>query len=139
MLLSFAINWVALIVAVIAASFIGAIWFSRSIVGNAWLAALGKTPEEIAAGGGSAAAPFVVSILSTAVMAFVLANGLQAMGVAGLGGGALGGLVAGLGYVAASSAGNTAFEQSGWKLWAITSGHHVVVLTVIGAILGAWQ
>lgn len=139
MFLSFDINWVALIVSVIAASMIGAVWFSRSVLGNAWLDALGKTPEEMAVGGGSATAPFVVSILGTAVMAFVLANGLRAMGVAGLGGGALGGLIAGLGYVAASGAANTAFDQTGWKLWAISSGHHVVVLTVIGAILGAWR
>lgn len=53
--------------------------------------------------------------------------------------GAYVGFYAGVGFVATSFAINDIFESRPKTLWLINATHHVVVLVVMGAILGAWR
>ncbi len=65
------INWLAVVLATVASMVIGSVWYTPKVFGNAWmkLAKLDKKDMEKAGW-----KPIIVSILTSAVMAFVLAH-----------------------------------------------------------------
>ena len=44
------VNWIAVIVATVAAFILGAVWYSKALFGNQWMQEVGLTEETIAAG-----------------------------------------------------------------------------------------
>lgn len=130
-------NWVAILVAALAAQPVGALWFSRLLFAKAWMAEVGFTEEQIKAN--PSRMPFVVGFLSPLAMAAVLAWLTGATGWTGVGGGIGMGVLAALGLVAAGGAPHYAFSGKSLRLFLIDMGHTVAVLVVVGAIVGAWR
>lgn len=129
------INWWAVIVAVVVGYAIGAIWYAPALLGNAWMAALGKTKDQLAL----PMKAMVTQFLLTIVIAVVLAAVIVRFGaVSWIEGGAIA-LVLSVGLVAASPASDWMFCGFNWKLYWIQTGYKVVYMTVMGAILGAWR
>ena len=128
-----AINWLAVIVAAIAAFGVGAIWYSPLMFTKAWLRESGV--DEARARNvtmplimGKA---FVLVLLATAVFAAFLGPNVD------VGSGALYGFLAGLFWVTGYLGVNYLFEQRSLKLFLINGGYNVVSFTVMGAVLGA--
>ncbi len=130
------INFLAVIVAILVQYAGGGAWFA--VFANPWLKALGKTKEEIQAGGApwiSYGIAFIGSVLTVLALAVIL----QALGGDDIFDGLVLGLVCGIGFVATALAAQFSFEGRPLKLFLLDAGYPVVGLAVAGVILGVWQ
>lgn len=131
------INWLAVIVSVLASLVIGSIWYHPSVFYKPWLATLGKSWENRPQG--AMVSMYVFTIIAALVEAVALALVLKTMGVSSVGAGAAAGFMIWLGFVAPTNLVNKLFSGQGWMGWLIEAGNHLVYLLVAGAILGAWR
>lgn len=131
------INWLAVLVSVIASMVIGYIWYSPSVFYKPWLAGIGKSWDNRP----TSPMPmlFVFTILASLVEAVALAFVLKTMGSTNALSGALGGFMLWLGFVAPTNLVNKLYAGHGWKVWMIEAGDHLLYLLVAGAIIGAWH
>jgi hypothetical protein len=132
-------NIVSLFVAAVAAWIFGAIYYS--VLGKAWLAAQGETPETMKAknAGKSAAAkaaPFVISFVAELVMAGAMQGILFHSGMHTAHTGLIAGALCWLGFVLTTTLVNNAYPGRRFMLTVIDSGHWLIVLIIIGAIVG---
>ena len=128
-------NWLAILIATIAGFAFGAAYYMS--LSRPWLAAIGKTKEEIAAEGKGSPLPFIISIVALAVMAVVLAGTIGHVGQVTLKGGVITALFVWLGFVITTMAVNNAFGQRKASLTIIDGIHWLGVLVIQGAIIGA--
>ena len=131
------INWLAVIVSVIASMIIGSIWYHPSVFYKPWLATLGKSWENRPRG--AMVSMYAFTIIAALVEAVALAFVLKSMGANGAAAGAGAGFMIWLGFVAPTNLVNKLFSGQGWMGWLIEAGNHLVYLLVAGAILGAWH
>lgn len=135
-MLTLDVNWLAILVSMIANMVIGALWYGP-LLGKRWMKELGLTMEDVESG--QMWRPYAIAILNSFLMAFVLAHVIAWAGVTGIAGGLLLGLVMWVGFTGFTFAANHAFEQRSLQLWIINSGTYLVGLLVMGAILAVWQ
>ena len=132
------INWLAVIVSVIASMIIGSIWYHPAVFYKPWLATLGKSWENRPQG--AMVSMYAFTILASLVEAIALALVFQNhLGGTSAVAGATAGFLIWLGFVAPTNLVNKLFAGQGWKGWLIEAGNHLVYLLVAGAILGAWH
>lgn len=128
-----------ILLATVASFMFGAIWYGG--FSRRWLAALGKTDEELKASAGFAV-PMVVTFVAQLVMAWVmagiLAHLLKGGVVVSLRNGMLTAAILWLGFVATTLASNHSFQGARRMLTVIDAGHWLGVLLIQGAILGGW-
>lgn len=127
----------SVVVAAIAGFAVGGLWFSSLLFAKPWMAALGKTPEEIkqiSAGPG-----YLAAAVGSIVGAYILAQFIAYTGSKSMGGGIQVAILAWLGFVLATSAPDYLFTGRPRTLLVIHSGHVLVSMLVQGAILGAWN
>ena len=131
-----AINYVAAAVSAVALMALGFVWYAPFLFGTAWMAALGKTEEEMRAAGPSPAlaAALVDAVLTSLVMAIVF----QAAGIAGIGGGAAAAIGLAIGFSGVSIISNGAFEGRPRPLVLINLGYRLAGYPVAGIILSVW-
>jgi hypothetical protein len=136
--MSFAgMNAWAILIAAIAGWIAGAAWYMS--LGKYWQAAVGMTSEQMAACRTRPYAwvPFVLAFLANLVMAWTLAGILGHFGTLTLKDGVITGALCWFGFVLTSMVVNNAFAMRSHRLTAIDSGHYLVVLVLMGAIIGA--
>jgi hypothetical protein len=128
-----AVNYLAVIVAAVAAFAVGALWYAV-LFSKPWMAAVGMTEAQIKQGGSPV--PFIIAIVAYLVMAFVL----SAIGAAAsdLWGGLILGVVVWIGFIATTTAVNYAFANRKPELTLIDAGGWLAVAAVMGAIIGAF-
>ncbi len=133
------VNYLAVFVAAIAGWIAGAIWYG--VLGKAWLAALGTTKAKIKAKKGTPAfyAPFVLAFIAALAIAWTLAGllGHLGPGQVTLRNGVISAGFCWLGLILTTIAVNNAFAGRKVALTAIDSGHWLVELLAMGAIIGA--
>lgn len=126
------INWLAVVVAAIAAWLFGAAWYMA--LSKPWIAAakIDLTTSQ------RSITPFIVSFVAELLMATVVALLLGAVtgGEPSLIAGLIFGFVFWLGFVATTLAVNHRYEGFGWDLTLIDGGHWLGVLLIIGAVIG---
>jgi hypothetical protein len=132
-------NIASLFVAAVAAWIFGAIYYS--LLGKAWLAAQGETPETMKAknagrSGVAKAAPFVISFIAELVMAGALQGILFHSGMHTVRAGVISGALCWLGFVFTTILVNNAYPGRRFMLTVIDSGHWLIVLVIIGGIVG---
>jgi hypothetical protein len=133
------INYLAVLVAAIAAFAIGALWYSPVLFAKPWMAAHGYTPEHAAEMRKGAGRAYGVSAVMFLVMALGLAILVSLLGignpVAGLKLGALvwGGFAFPLGLIA------NMYSNKPIAAFLIDAGYQLVYLLLMGAIIGAWR
>jgi hypothetical protein len=127
------LNWLAILGATIAAFVLGGLWYGP-LFGNAWLAALGKTEDELQ----PSATPFVVSFFTALLTCITMAWLMQALGIQGALAGAAFGAVTGIGFIATAMASDSAFCRWRMSLFLIQSGYRVGYAILMGAIIGAF-
>lgn len=140
------INWLAVVVCVVASMIIGGTWFAPKTFFPAWWKAIGKEGEPTMGGSGTPGSSVGMGMVWGGV---VLASFLQAVfmslmvntmgsvsGGVTLGSGALTGFLVWLGFVGPSSLTNKLFADR-LKAWVLEQGNHLITLVVLGAIVGA--
>jgi Protein of unknown function (DUF1761) len=132
------INYLAIIVAAVAAWLAGAGWYMA--LGKPWMAANGMTQEQMEACKGRPYAwlPFVLAFVGSLIMAWVLAGVLGHLGTGQVTvrNGIISGLFLWLGFVFTTMLVNNSFAMRKPMLLVIDGGYWVVVLILMGAIIG---
>jgi len=131
------INYLAILIAAVAGFAFGAAYYVT--LSRPWLAAIGKTKEELAAAGKGSPVPFIVSIIALAIMAWTLAGimGHLGAGQVTVKNGIISALFVWLGFVITTQSVNYAFGQRKPMLTVIDGIHWLGVLVIQGAIIGA--
>ena len=132
-------NMTAVLIAAVAAWIFGAVYYG--LLGKAWLAAQGETPETMKAknAGKSSiakAAPFIISFIAEIVMAAALQGILFHSAMNTMRQGIIAGALCWLGFVATTVLVNNAYPGRKFMLTVIDAGHWLGVLLIIGAVIG---
>ena len=132
------VNYVAIIIATLAAFGLGAIWYT--VLSKPWMHALGKTEAECREQhqGPAKALPFVIAIVALFVMALMLAGLMGHLGDVTVRGGVISGFFVWLGFVITTMGVNHAFSGAKPMLTVIDGLHWLAVLLIQGAVIGAF-
>ena len=122
-------NYLAVLVAAIAAFVFGALWYS--ILGKSWLAALGRTEQPK-----PDPKVFVMTFVCQLVMAFMMAGLIGHLGELSLRNAVIAGGFVWVGFVLPTMIVNHRFQEQRWSLTLIDGGHWLGVLLIIGAVTG---
>ncbi len=134
------INYLAVLVAAVAAFALGAAWYGASIFGKIWQKELGFTDEYLQQGnmGKIFGSSFVLMFIMALGMAMLVQGHSDGEAIGWLQG-LYHGLYVGLFFIATSIGINLLYQRRSIKLWLVDSLYQVVFLALMGAILGAWQ
>jgi hypothetical protein len=132
----FPMNFVALALAALAKTVIGAIWYSPVLFGAKWLKFVQCSEEDLKRGMPKA---LVVDIIGNFVMAFVLVHATHYAGAATAAQGAAVGFFNWLGFVAVSTLFSVTFEKRPFALWTINNGFQLIGIVVMGIIVTVWR
>jgi hypothetical protein len=127
------INLVALILAALANGIIGALWYSPLLFGKIWIKAMGKSKEDFDKSGANVG--YILTMIGALISAFTLTILINLLDVITIGGGALVGLITGIGIAAMREMAPTFFEGRKKILYLISISYHITSLTVMGAII----
>lgn len=127
------LDYLAILVAAVAGVIVGAIWYMPNVLGNAWMAALGRRQWNL----GDPRKAIVVRSAATALTAFALAVLLAGGGVTTLAGSLRLGAVVCLGVVVPTIVAD--YRLAGWSksLIVITAAHRILHIMVMCAVLGS--
>jgi hypothetical protein len=125
-------NYLAIVVAAIAAFAFGAAWYTA--LSKPWIRATRIDPTTVK----MSAVPFVTSFVCELVMAWVMAGviGHLGTGQVTLWNGVVSGFFLWLGFLATSTAVNQRYEGFGWDLTVIDAGHWLGVAVIMGGVIG---
>jgi hypothetical protein len=124
-------NYFAILIAALAAFAWGAAYYMT--LSRQWLAAVGLTTPN------SSKAPFVISFVALAVMAFVLSGAIGHLGPGQvtIKNGIISGMILWAGFVVTTVFVNNAYPGRRYMLSLIDSIHWLGVLVIQGAVIGA--
>jgi len=127
------INWLAVVIAAVAAWLFGALWYG-ALVSKAWVKATKLDPATMKPSIG----PYIVSFVCELIMATIVSLILGAMtgGEPSVVAGLIFGFIFWLGFVFTTMATNHRYEGFGWDLTIIDGLHWLGVLLIIGAVVG---
>lgn len=135
------LNWIAIAIGFVVFFIVGAIWFGPKTFYPAWVRLMGLEQPE-GQGLGHHGMPFVFGLtaLGALVQVVALASIIHfveaANGPLGPLGGALAGLLVGIGITAAGSLSHRLFSGQGIRVWLIEVGGDIVALTLAGLVIG---
>jgi len=130
------LNYLAILVCSIISFFVGALWYSPFLFGKKWMAALGKTEEELKAK--FTPSLYFFSFISWIIVTYVLASIISLTGVINAVGGFYIAVLCWVGFTAATSLIHHMFAGKSNNLWLIDSGYTLVALIISGIILSVW-
>jgi hypothetical protein len=130
------INYMAVLIAAVAAWLAGAVWYT--VLSKPWMAASGISSERMAEcrRGPTAVLPFVLAFVGAVIMAWILAGLLGHIGAVTVRSGVISGAFCWLGFVFTTMLVNTSFGMRSPLLLLIDGGYWLVVLVLMGAIIG---
>jgi hypothetical protein len=128
-----------ILVAALVAFLIGALWYSPVLFAKAWVRTNGYTPERLAAMQANAGRAYAGSFVAFVVMASVLGLLLRHLGADSTADGAAWGFHAWLGFALPIGFTANLYSDKPAAAFLIDAGYQLVYMTVMGAILGAWQ
>jgi hypothetical protein len=133
------INHLAVLVAAVLAWLVSAAWYMS--LGKVYTAALGKTPEQMAAERKKPGAflPFVYAFVANIVIAWMLAGVLGHLGPGQvtLKNGVISAAFLWFGFILTTMTVNYSFSGRDRRLLLIDAGNWLIVLLVIGTVIGA--
>lgn len=129
-------NLFATVLAAAASFMFGWLWYGM-LFSDAWLAATGKSRDEVK-GDPPSPIPFIVSFAGLLIMAWVLAGVLRHLGPGEVTfhNGVITGAFMWLGFVITTMSVNNAFRGAKRSLTLIDGGHWLGVLLLQGAVIG---
>ena len=128
------INYLAVLVAAIAAFVAGAVYYGA--LGKPWMKAARINPADAK----MSPVLFVTSFVCELIMAWVLAGviGHLGDGQATIANGIVSGAFVWLGFIATTLAVNHRYQGFGWDLTIIDGAHWLIVAVLMGGIIGAF-
>jgi Protein of unknown function (DUF1761) len=133
------LNWLAIVVGFVVFFIVGAIWFGPKTFYPVWIKAMGAKPDEPLGTHGPAFV-FGFTALGALVQVVALASVIHFVSLAsdpvGGAGGALVGLLLGIGIAAASSLSHRLFSGQGITVWIIEVGGDIASFTLAGLAIG---
>lgn len=129
------INWLAILVALIAQQLLGFAWYTRVLFGEAWAAGIGKRADELAPAPG----PFLIAIVAGVLLPLGLSWVMHRGNVQGIKAGAIVGTGVGVAFIAPAVLMHEAFLGYPPLVLMIDSTKEIVGALLVGAILGAWR
>lgn len=136
MTLDLGVNYLAVVVAGIAAVVIGFLYYGATGFRARWLAMVGRT---VAPGDRPAPASALVGIVVALVNAWGLAVLARTVGATSAGDAVVLGLFVWLAFMATLAAATVAFEERPWALWVLNNVHHVIAQVVMALIVTLWR
>jgi hypothetical protein len=134
------INYPAVFVSALAYWALGALWYSPLLFASPFVALMRWTPEQLASvQSQGAGAQIVVALLTSLVLAYVLAHFVKFTGAETVKSGALTGFWLWLGFVATSNLETVLFESRPLGLYLINNGYHLAGLLGMGSLLAVWR
>jgi hypothetical protein len=134
------INYPAVFVSALAYWALGALWYSPLLFARPFIGLMRWTPEQLASvESQGAGAQIVVALLTSLVLAYVLAHFVKFTGAETVKSGALTGFWLWLGFVATSNLETVLFESRPVGLYLINNGYHLVGLLGMGSLLAVWR
>ena len=130
------INYLAVIIAALAAFGLGMIWYM--VLAKPWVRATGKSEAELRKPGPARSLPFIIIGLALIVMAWMLAGLMGHIGNITVRGGMITGAFVWTGFVITTMGVNHAFGAQKPMLTLIDGGYWLAVLVVMGAVIGAF-
>ena len=127
------INYLAILVAAIAAFAVGALWYG-ALFSSAWIKAVGKPREQL----GQPAPAMIVSFVGYFLLAFMTAVVQFWVGVVSPGQGIAVAIMLWLGFSITSFAPGIMYTGASRKLLWIDGGHLLAAFIVVGAIIAVW-
>ena len=138
-MVTFDINYWAVLVAAVVSFLAGWLWYSKSLFGKAWTKLQGVTEKQMQEAHKKAMGPkMLAGFLSTVVMSFVMAHVVDAFAAETVASGLQAGFWMWLGFVAPVMLGMVLWQDKSFKLYLIDVGHYLVALLIMGVILAAW-
>jgi len=131
------INHLAVIVCAIILWVLGAAWYSPVMFAKSWMKLIGITREPGKRDG--LLLGMTASFIGDIVTSFILANIIVWSNTKGFGPGAIIGILAWIGFIAAPNLPQGLYERRPFKLFAINSGYWLLGLFIVGGILGSWR
>lgn len=125
------INWLAVVIATVAAFVLGGIWYGP-LFSKPWMQAFGLTEDEVKKR--HPGLVFGKAIAWTFLAAIALSLFIEPD--ADLHYGAMNGFFIGLGIVTTFMGIHYTFEGRNWKILAINAGYSTLALTLMGAVIG---
>lgn len=138
-MLDFDINWLAVLVATIAAFVIGSLWYSPVLFGRTWQREVNMSDDDMRSGNMVMlfGATFIMAAIQAILFAAVVAGTLGADPA--FGDVLLFSAIIGVGWIATSFATGYLFERRSMTLWLINAGYNVALFLAFGVIIGLWQ
>jgi hypothetical protein len=134
------VNWIGIILAVVAAMAVGFVWYSEGVFGPVWRRLAGHDADKAKKG---MAGPMVATIIGAVLTAYILAHMaylshaffknsffMDSVNTA---------FWLAIGISATTLLIHNSFERKPWKLTAISIGNRLVSLIVMGAVIGLFK
>ena len=131
------VNYLAVLVAAVAATIIGALWYGP-LFGKKWMKLSKIQKKDLSAMKKKAGQSYAIMFVATLVTAFVLGQFIDWTDSLSAGLGALIGFWAWLGFIATTLLGSVLWEGKSWSLWILNSCYQLVSALIMGIILGVW-
>jgi hypothetical protein len=132
MVLSYSVNWLAVVVAAIVGFVVSWVWWGP-LFGKQWVKLSGVKPtKDMKKGMGG---KMLIALIANLVMAYVLAALITATGALGIGGASMLAFWAWLGFVASIGVGIVLWSGKPWGLFWLNNIGWLVVMVVMAAVL----
>ena len=119
---------------------LGGLWYSPLLFARPFIALKGWTPEQLAlVESQSHAGEIGLALLTSLLLAYVLAHFVKFTGAETARSGALTGFWLWLGFVATTNLSTVLFEGRPVGLYLMNNGYHLVGMLSMGALLAAWR
>jgi hypothetical protein len=135
MAVNFGVNYLAVIVAAVAAIGIGILYYGVAGIGDR-LAHISGTPPP---SGAPSPVSFAIGIVVALVNAWVLALLSLNLGGASIADGIVLGILVWIGFQATLKAAQVVFEQRSWNAWVLSGAHDLAIQIVMGGIVTVWH
>jgi len=133
MTMNLGVNYLAIIVAAIAAVAIGIVYYGFLGVGDRQSRMLGASPAR--PGPLQVATGLIVGLVNAWVISVLSLN----LGAASIGDAILLGALVWLGFGATFKAAQVAFERRPWEVWVLQGVHDLIVEVVVAGIVTLWR
>ena len=134
------VNFLAVLVSVIASMIIGALWYSPVLFGKAWMKLSKINPQTIKQSQKKGMwKAYLGTFIGLFVMGYVLSHIIAYAQAHTLLGGITAGVWVWIGFIAPVMLGSIFWEQKPITLYVINVAHYLVVLIIMGGILGVWH
>lgn len=133
------IDYLAVVVATLAAFVLGALWYSPVLFGRPWMRVQGFSDDQARRLREGAGQAYFVALLCYLVVALIAAVLMSLTGFGSWEKGLLLGFLFWLGFAAPLGLTGNVFSNQGIGVWLIDTGYQLLALLLVGMILGLWR